>query len=237
MASYCENRDVYTYGLGPDALAASRLRAVEAVDASAGVLRINGAGLFDGDPLTFVVQGSPILNEEQPALPLGLSESIAYEAVPVNGSSSLFRVRPVGGATIVAFGDAGVPVFSIAQDPRTVLDALRADESSQVDDALTANTPPIDPDPITGLYPQLLVGVVARRVAIRAALRFGLSNPGYQASLDRLLAGQALDNARLDMWIKGRPINVRPPDQSATPANAARAGNDATPVAWRTGTL
>ena len=83
----------------------------------------------------------------------------------------------------------------------------------------------------------IVVGVVARRVAIRAALRFGLSNPGFQASLDRLIDGQALDNRRLDDWIKGRPINIRPGDQTAELDNAALAGRDFAPTNWRTRTL
>ena len=235
--AYCTLRDVFTFGLGPDALAAPRLRPIEAVFADAGVLRLTGGGFFDGDPLTFVVQGSPIEGETAPQLPSGLSDAVEYQAVPVGDSLDLFQVRIGSGAPIASFGDQGTGVFSVSQSPRLVIEAMCLDESSQVDDALTANAPPILRDADTGKYPQVVVGVVARRVAIRAALRFGLSNPGFQASLDRLIDGEALDNRRLDDWIKGRPINIRPADQTAELENAALAGRSAAPTNWRTGTL
>ena len=88
----------------------------------------------------------------------------------------------------------------MSQSPRLVLVAMCLDESAQINNSMTGNDPPIGVDPATGRYPQILVGVVARRVAIRAALRFGLSNAGFQASLDRLIAGQADDNRTIAEW-------------------------------------
>ncbi len=235
-SAYCTLRDVFTFGLGPDALAAPRLRPIEAVFADAGVLRLTGGGFFDGDPLTFVVQGSPIDGEAPPQLPSGLSDAVEYQAVPVGDSLDLFQVRIGNASPIASFADQGTGVFSASQSPRLVILAMCLDESAQINNSMTGNDPPIAVDPATGKYPQILVGVVARRVSIRAALRFGLSNPGFQASLDRLIAGQADDNRALAEWRAGRQILPTPASQAGRPMDAARArGGRAIP--WQRGAL
>lgn len=230
--AYCTLRDVFTFGLGPDALAAPRLRPIEAVFADAGVLRLTGGGFFDGDPLTFVVQGSPIEGEAPPQLPDGLSDAVEYQAVPVDDSLDLFQVRVGSGAPIASFGDQGEGVFSVSQSPRLVIVAMCLDESAQINNSMTGNDPPIAVDPQTGKYPQILVGIVARRVAIRAALRFGLSNPGFQASLDRLIDGQASDNQALSEWRAGRQILPTPASQAGRPMDGGRSSPARAAVPW-----
>lgn len=226
MASYATLRQLYALGLGAQAFQA-RPRAVETVDAATGVLTLGNNGLFDGSYLRFSVQGEPTLGKPDAALPDGLSASVLYEAVPVSGASDLFRVRPYGGSTITSFGDAGSGVFSVVVDPQQTLLLIIADESAQVDNCLTAQAPPILPDPITGEYPQILSGVVARRSAIRGALVLGGANPVYQASLDKLIEGQAFDTARLEEWLNGRPIKPEVRDQTTYADDAPRARSGA----------
>ncbi len=222
MASYATLQQLYALGLVAQAFQA-RPRAVETVDAATGVLTLSNSGLFTGSFLRFSVQGEAIYGKPDAALPQGLSASILYEAVPVSGASDIFRVRPYGGSTITSFGDAGSGVFSVVVDPQQMLLLIIADESAQVDNCLTAQAPPILPDPTTGEYPQVLVGVVARRAAIRGALVLGGANPSYQASLDKLIEGRTFDDARLEEWLSGRPILPQVLDQTTHADDAPRA--------------
>jgi hypothetical protein len=215
---------VYTLGLPAQAFAA-RPRAIESADKTTGVLALTGNGLFDGSLLRFTVLGEAVEGKPDAALPAGLSSTLMYTAAPVSGSSDLFRVAPVGGSVITSFGDDGAGVFSIVIDPKQTLIDIIADESAQIDNCLTAQAPPILPDPNTGLYPQILSGVVARRTAIRGALSLGLANPLYQASFDRLIAGQDFDTKRIEEWLEGRPIKPEVLDQNAVPDDAPRMRN------------
>ena len=65
-------------------------------------------------------------------------------------------------------------------------------------------------------------------VAPKAAWTYPHPNRGFEP-----IAGAI---AQLS-WIKGRPINIRPADQTAELENAALAGRSAAPTNWRTGTL
>lgn len=222
MASYATLQQVYALGL-PAAAFAARPRAIESADPATGILTLTGNGLAQGAFLRFVVQGAATPARPSAALPQGLSTVLMYAAQPIANSSDLFRVAPDGGSTIASFGDAGYGVFSIVVDPALALLQIIADESAQVDNCLTAQAPPILPDPQTGLYPQVLVGVVARRSAIRGALVLGLANADYQASFDRLISAQDFDTKRLEEWLQGRPIKPEVIDQTAVPDDAPRA--------------
>jgi len=226
VPSYATLADVYALGLRAQAFAAIP-RAIESVDKDTGILTLTGNGLANGTFLRFVVEGAATLGKPDAALPQGLSPVVMYTAAPLNGSSDLFRVAPDGGSVVTSFGDDGSGVFSIIVDPAQTIESIIADESAQVDNCLTGQAPPILPDPVTHLYPQILVGVVARRAAVRAALSLGLANPIYQASLDRLVAGQAFDNARLEEWLNGREIKPDVLDQTTYADDAARARSGA----------
>jgi len=235
VPSYCTLQQVYRLGLRAQAFAA-RPRAIESADKDTGVLALTGNGLFTGSLLRFTVLGEAVEGKPDAALPAGLSVSLMYTAAPINDSSDLFRVAPVGGSVITSFGDDGAGVFSIIVDPQQTLLDIIADESAQIDNCLTAQAPPIKVDPTTGLYPQILSGVVARRVAVRAALSLGLANPIYQQSFDRLEAGQKFDNERLAEWLEGRPIEPAVIDQTTHADNGARAFS-LPAVPWYSGTI
>lgn len=240
--SYATRADIFALGLRPEVFA-SRARAVESVDAATAVFRLSSHGFDGGLPLiNFVVTGSASLGRPTVLLPTGLSAVVVYEPSAFDGSSNLFTVAPVGGATITSLGNAGTGTFSVESDIGPTLDAICIDESAQIDNSLTAHSPPLLRDPDTGRYPAIIVGVTARRAALRARLVLGLSNPAYAASFAPLEAGESDDNTRLAEWMKGRPILPRPIDQTGTTADdAPRYQNAATrgvPVsAWTRGTL
>lgn len=237
MVAYLNNglADIYALGLAAQAYAA-RPRAIEVAYADTGVLVLTGNGLSAGSLLRFVITGSATPGEPSTSLPEGLSASLMYTAAPVSGSSDLFRVAPVDGSTITSFGDAGDGVFSIVVDPGPILLALAENVSRNIDEWLTAQAPPIEPDPDTGLYAGILVGVCARWTAVRGVLRLGLANPVYKDSFDAYRDGQEYDKETLKSWYAGRPIKIQPPDQDTIPNDAARAVGGI-PVPWTTGTL
>lgn len=224
MASYCTLQQLFL--LGPPAQAyAPTPRALESASPATGVLTLTGNGLFEGSRLRFVVQGSATPAQPDAALPQGLTTDLMYEALPVDDSSDLFRVQPVGGSPITSFGDAGFGVFSILVDPKSTLLAIIKNESSNVDNCLTAQAPPILPDPMTGEYPEVLVGIIARRTAVRAVVALGLANPEYRDSFKALREEQAFDDARLKEWLEGRPIKPQVRDQNSVPDDAPRMSN------------
>lgn len=234
--AYCTREEVFDLGLGAECFLA-RPRAIESVDPATGVLTLRSNGLASGALFTLFVEGSALPGLSSPRLPPELSASVVYEAVPVSGSSDLFRARPVGGSTIVSFTNAGAGVFSLVIDIGRTIDRIAQNESGNIDEELTNNAPPIKPDERTGLYPEILIGIAARRTAVRAALKIGLANPVYQVSLDKLIAGQAFDDLTLKRWWEGRYINVHPADQTTESENAALAGSSGPATSWRTGTL
>lgn len=214
FTAYATRRDIFALGLRAEVFA-SRARAVESVDAATAVFRLSSHGFDDGLPLiNFVVTGSASLGRPTVLLPTGLSSTVVYEPSAYQGSGNLFTVAPVDGSTITSLVNAGTGTFSVEADIGPTLDAICADESAQINNSLTGHSPPILVDPSTGRYPAILVGVTARRAALRARLVLGLSNPEYVASFAPLEAGEAADNARLEEWINGRTILPLPLDQT-----------------------
>jgi len=225
--TYATLAQIYDKGLPAEAFVA-RPRQIEAVDPATGVLTLRGHGLFDGYQIELFVEGSPVYGYPSAALPAGLSASIVYEAEPVSGSSNLFRVRPVNGSAITSFADSGSGVFSLVVDRARAVNEIAIGQTAIMDDALTAHAPPIPPNPITGLYDEILVEVCAQKTAIRAAAVFGLADASYQRSLDELVRQASEHQAILARWVAGRPINVRPDDQTPTiPENGGRGAGGA----------
>jgi len=199
-------------------------------------LRLTGHGLVLGSLLQFSLEGQAAFGATANALPGGVSVDANYTAAPLAGSN-LFQVRPQGGALINSFSSEPVGPFAIVVDPEAALLEQLDDATARIEEKLTANAPPIRPDPITGLYPSILVGICARMAARQAVIALGLQNPQYAAQQKMLLDGAAADDLMLATWLAGRPINVRPLDQTEELENAALAGRSAAPVEWRTGTL
>jgi len=220
----------------PAAAFAARPRTVEGVTIATGVLRLTGHGLSLDSLLQFSLEGQAAFGATANALPGGLTANVNYEAAPLAGSN-LFKVRPEGGAIISSFSSEPVGPFAIVVDPEAALLEQLDDATARIEEKLTANAVPILPDPTTGLYPSILVGICARMAARQAVIALGLQNPQYAAQQKMLLDGAAADDLMLATWLAGRPVNVRPLDQTTELENAARAGRDFAPTDWRTGTL
>jgi hypothetical protein len=234
--AYATRDDVYALGLPPQAFTA-RPRMVEAVDPVANVLTISQHGLNSADVLTFIVEGNlqpgaPAM-VGAPALPSGLSASSVYYPLLI-GSSSLFQVALSVGGAAVALGSAGTPKFGMRVDPGPKLDRLLLDASARVDQHLTNNEPPINVDPSTGLYPQILVGLVARMAARDAIVVFGIAHPDYAASAKALNDARAEDVSLLKAFLADMPIRPEPPggDTTVRVEGAARAQRGRNPVGW-----
>ena len=99
----------------PAAAAARKEDLVERVDAAAGLLYLHAHGLSEGTSLELELVRGTTPGASSPRLPILLSEGTAYEAVPATDGA--IRLRLPGGATIAAFGDAGVGRFRLKLDP------------------------------------------------------------------------------------------------------------------------
>ncbi len=234
--AYCTDQEVFALGLRAEAFLV-RPRAIEAVDPATGVLTLRSNGLASGALFTLFVEGSAVQGRPSARLPPEFSASVLYEAVPVNGSSDLFLARPVGGSTIVTLTNAGAGVFSLVPDLGAIVSRNATSVSARIDEWLTDYAPPIKVDPLTGLYPEILIRVAARMTAADTARVLGLSNPVYQEGFKELRESHEDDKAVLLAWFKGRYINAHPLDQTDEIENAALAGYDAPPTLWQTGTL
>lgn len=235
---YCTRDDVYLLGLSAQAFALaprpvgsppSSLAAD--FNPSSGIVRLVGNGFSPADLvyLLAVTGGS---------LPGGAEALTYYAPLPLGGD--LFQLlattgtppTPTGQPLTFSSPGAG---WSIVLDSARRLDAHIVEEAAAIDECLTANAPPIKPDPVLG-YPQVLVGMNARMAARAAVTSLQIENPAYRKAVDRLFAREKQDMVTLAEWKMGKPINPRPTDQDSIPDNAVRAfaGPD---VPWTSGEL
>jgi hypothetical protein len=141
-------------------------------------------------------------------------------------SSDLFKIQGIN-----SFASAGTG-WSVSLDPGRRLDAHLAETAAEIDEHLTAETPPIQVDPITGRYPQVLVGLNARMAARAAVISLQIENAAYRKAVDRLFEREKQDLVMLDNWRKGKPLNPRPVDTTPGADNSARAGYFHEPIPW-----
>jgi hypothetical protein len=226
---YATIADIYAKALRAESFV-SRARVVASADPIANVLNLPGHGFVAGllPALTFLPIGAPtpgaFAMAGAPAIPSGLSPSTLYYPQPIG--SDLFQVATTPTGSPVALVDAGTPLFGIRIDVATTLGLLLVSQASVIDEVLTNYDPPILPDPVTGLYPEILVTTNARLVAQASFTVFGMAHPQYETSLAAQLAGWQEDvKAAMDRWFAGRAINVHPQDQtSGVLEGAARFG-------------
>ncbi len=242
--AYATIGDIFSKALRAEAFIA-RPRAVASADPIANVIALPSHGFTAGllPALTFVLMGNATpgafgMPSGVPTLPVGLSVSTRYYPLPLGGD--LFQVAASPSGPPVALLSAGAPLFGVLVDTTATLAALLDSTAAfPLDEALTNYDPPIIRDPMTGLFPEVIVTVNAL-LAARAALPvFGLAHPQYEKSLDAMLVGwQANVTSAMERWVKGKPINVRPQDQtSGYLESAARASSDRPPQGWTRNTL
>jgi len=225
--SYATRDDVYQLALSAQAFV-SRARTLDAVDIFTGIIKCKAHGLTSDDIVTIDVASGAVV-------PTGVSTTVAYSVEPV--SSDLFRlVDPATSLPITSFDQSGKG-WGIAIDPARRIDAHLVETAARIDEHLTAEEPPIKTDPNTGLYPAVLVGLNARMAARQAVASLQVENPAYRVAVDRLEAQKDADEAMLQKWLQGKPINVRPLDQGSEPENGARASSSYSASGWTSGVL
>ncbi len=235
-AAYATIADVYIYGPKAEMYSA-RTRQIKAVTLP-GYFRMANHGLNPLESFTLSVVGDAIPGKLQPAAPAGLDTVTPYYALSV--SSGIFRVALTPGGTPITVTDVGAGMFGIDVDPAFKLGKLlEGTARGVIDERLTNYSPPILPDPLTGRYDEVLVRLNALLTAREAITVFGLANPdfleGTTAAIDKSLAREW---EILDAWMKNRPINVRPGDQtSGNVEGAAIARSDRPSQGWEASCL
>ncbi len=229
--AYATRADVYDLGLPAQAFV-SRPRKIESVDAATGTITLPGHGLAANGVLRLeVIGGSTTPGTTASALPTGWSASTTYYAIPVG--SDMLRIAATSGGSVVIPSTAGTGVFGVIIDPGSKLDANLEASAAIIDEHLTAYKPPIDVDPITGAYPEILVVLNARMAARDTITVLGLSNPQYKEATDRIFAFGDFDAKLLADWKAGKPLAARPVDQStSTTENGARAASRTSTRNW-----
>lgn len=203
--AYCTPDEVFALGL-PAAAFVTRARPVQPsdVDGPTGRIRLRAHGLADSDVVTFEVTAGG-------ALPTGVSAFTPY--TPTVVSFDLFHI----GLTFASVGSG----WAIAVDPLRRITLLAEDVSAQIDEVLTAHAVPLLPG-ATG-YPPVVVGVAARMTARAAVNSLQVENAAYRVAIDRLFAAEEFDRLMLTNWIKGKPVQPAPLDQTTgTADNGAR---------------
>ena len=164
------------------------------------------------------------------ALPGELSAFQYYAVLPIG--FDMLQLAAAAGGTPITFLISGVGNgWGLVVDPENRLQQHLNETAAEIDECLTAEDPPITPYP-NGTYPQVLVGMNARMAARLAISSLSSDNPAVRAAKDRLDAKEKQDLETLHDWKMGRPINVRPPDQSSVNENGAVAGRTSYPAGW-----
>lgn len=228
MGAYCTDDDVFTLGLAAQAFVV-RARPVQAadIDGATGTIRLKAHGLTSADLVTLEVTSGG-------SLPTGLSAFTAYSPIVVSFDLLQLAETPDGDALTFASGGSG---WGLAIDPLRRLRAHALEVSAEIDEHLTAHDVPIQPDPVTGKYPQVLVGLAARMAARAGVNSLQIENPQYKVAVDRLFAREEFDKILLADWKAGKPVQPRPTDGDDVADNGARASSARRPVCWETGRL
>jgi hypothetical protein len=167
------------------------------------------------------------------------SGGIQYQLVEttnnLTGASIDFAI--VTSVAPVAWTDAGEG-WGIAIDPAARLQAILEERTGFINEHLIAHGGKIDPDPITGLYPSVLVGLCARMAARQAIASLEVENPQYAKPIDVLMSSKEADERMLADWKKGKPISPYPTDDTPDIVeNAARASSLRDEMPWSTGRM
>jgi hypothetical protein len=225
--AYCTRQDVYLLGLSTQAFV-SRPRPFDAVDATTATVRLKAHGLSSLDIITFEVTAGG-------ALPTGISAFAPY--YPYVVTSDLLRISTTAGGSPIASWVTAGSGWGIAIDPGRRLDANIVATAAEIDEHLTAHEPPIQVDPVTGLYPQILVAVNARMAARATVPSLQIENAAYRVQADRLIAMEAFDRQVLADWKKGKPVHPNPTDLTSVADNSAHALASRAPLNWTQGYL
>lgn len=242
---YCEPRDVYDLGLTAQAFVVRPWpldpKAGDYLDAATGTFSKVGHGLAADDLVRLVLIASG------GALPGGASALTVFSPLPLDAWR--FRLATSPGGSAATFTDAGqsstngASSWGIQVDPERRLRRIILSVSADLDQDLTAHATPIERDPLSGSYPEKLVGIAARITARRAVTGLQFENAAFKAAAERLFAEEKRDDEQRAAWRLGQPLYPVPKDQTEGQAdNGARAANRlyaacSVPMRWVTGRL
>lgn len=238
--SYATPRDVYDLGLSAQSFVVRPrpldARAGDSLDPTTGTFALLGHGLSVDDIawLVLVASGG--------ALPGGSSALTRYYPLPLDGRR--FQLATSFGGAAVTFSSTGTisvngaSSWGILVDPERRLERILLDESSDVDQCLTAHA-----TPLVAPFPQKVIGMVARCAARRALAGMMFDNAATKVASERLDATAQADEEQKERWRMGQPINPTPIDATDGIAdNGARGVNRLTsgrvsPAPWVTGRI
>lgn len=208
MLEYCEQSDLYSYGLPRGGLS-NPARLVDRTSASADTFTLDQHALSDGDPVQFRAESGG-------TLPDPIVEGTEYFAIYVN--DNVFQVSATLGGAAVTLTTAGEDVLVTANLPI----AAAIDWASElINDMLPAHIVPL-----TAPYPAMITMVCAQLAAGKLMANQG-NGPTDLAETVKYA------QARLERWGKGVPIRgTNAPDRHNLAVAASAAYKDSR--GWRT---
>ena len=247
---YASTRDVFDLGLTARAFVVVPrpldARAGDTLDPTTGLFALPGHGLDDLDVVRLVLIARGGTNAIPTAV--GVTERTPLYPLPIDFDTFKLSLTPGGAA--LTFSDAGTvqsqgsSAWGLRIDPLRRLEALIKAESADCDQCLIAHRTPIERDPVTHLYPQKLVDVVARGAARRAIAGAMFDNVATKIPQERLDATAEQDKATKAQWSAGQPIYPTPVDQTTSADNGGQAtsrtvgrASSSVPVNWVRGYL
>jgi hypothetical protein len=230
MTAYATLQDVYRLGLSAQAFVVRPRKldpnAGDALDPATGTFRLIGHGLGADDIVQLVLVGGPGVA----AVPTGATANTPYSPIPLDFYR--FQLASVPNGSALTFADVGTGAWAIQVDPEARLMANIIQFSAELNQDLIAHGTPLVPDPTSGTFPQIIVGVVAREVARRVVTSLQVENAAFKVATDRLFALQKDDNEQRERWRNGQPILPKPLDQTPTKADDAARAWGRHPVGW-----
>lgn len=237
MTAYATPDDVFAFlSARAFVVAASPILAC---DIDTGTIRLQAHGLTSADRILFSVTSGGALTPE-------LSTFVYYSPIVLGGD--LFQVDDGTGSPLIFSAESRG--WAVKVDPLRRLQKHLDDAAARIDQRLGGNRAPIQVDPVTGLYPTILVGLNARMGARSAVTSLQVENPEFRVPLDRLFAQAATDGdtdppgkpgSLLGDYADGLSILPKPVDQDSLANMGGRATNACTPGAarsrWERGTL
>jgi len=207
--SYCEESDVYAYGVPRGALPHEG-RVAAAASASTDAIELDGHGFASGDELSLRAEAGG-------SLPSPLAEGTTYYALPVDGDH--FQVAATSGGAAIDLTTVGGNIVVVVPLPIALAVAWA---SRLIDDMLPAHVVPLESP-----YPELVRMTCAELAAGKLAQLTGATSESLAATLDAA-------HKRLARWGRSVPIrgtNAPDPAGLATTAAATATATDAR--GWR----
>src|SRR5580693_1975997 len=171
---------------------------------STGIIRLPGNGFTSADIVSLLATSGG-------AVPGGAAALTPYYPLP-GAAGDFFQLAATPNGAPLTFSSLGAG-WSILIDAGRRIDKHLVDTAAQIDECLTAEKPPIHRDPVTGLYPQILVGINARMTARLAVTSLQIEVASYRKAVDRLFAQEGVgdkpapgtDRWYLAQWMRGKP--------------------------------